>query len=87
MGKDSARRKCLISREEEDLRYGLALGYITFEEWFIGMQKLKAAKDSKGVCGQCKDGLMVGPDYEITCRITNELHDQRHTCAKFREDE
>lgn len=44
MGKGSQRRKCLISREEESLRYDLALGKITFEEWVIGMQKLKRNK-------------------------------------------
>ncbi len=44
-GKTSKRRPCLISREEESLRYDLAFGKITFEEWFISMQKLKVKKD------------------------------------------
>ena len=43
-GKGSIRRKCLISRDEESLRYDLAFGKITFEEWVIGMQKLRRQK-------------------------------------------
>ena len=46
-GKGSKRRKCLISREEETLRYDLALGKITFEEWVIGTQKLKRIRDER----------------------------------------
>ena len=45
MSKGSTRRPCQISREEETLRWGLALGKITFEEWLIGMQKLKVKND------------------------------------------
>ena len=86
MGKTSKRRPCLISREEETLRWDLALGKITYMEWVTGMAALEAQKNPCGVCGQCIDGLMVGPDYKITCRSTNEVHSQWHTCAKFRED-
>ncbi len=87
-GKGSTRRRCQISREEETLRYDLAFGKITFEEWFVGMQKLKAIKDSKGICAQCKDGLMTdtGRDYSITCRIDSTIHHQWDTCPKFREE-
>ena len=43
MSKGSTRRKCLISREEESLRYDLAFGKITFAEWFKSTQELKRA--------------------------------------------
>lgn len=33
MSKGSKRRPTLISREEEELNWKLALGYITFETW------------------------------------------------------
>ncbi len=46
-GKGSTRRKCQVSREEEDLRWDLAIGKITFEEWCSGMQKIKRGKDDK----------------------------------------
>ena len=46
-GKGSKRRKCLISREEETLRYDLALGKMTYEEWVIGMQELKRIRDER----------------------------------------
>ncbi len=47
MGKGSKRRPCQISRVEEDLRWNLAIGKITFEEWCAGMQKIKQEKDDK----------------------------------------
>lgn len=88
MGKGSKRRRCQISRVEEDLRWKLALGEITFHTWCVGMQKLKVAKESKGVCGNCKDGLMTdaGYNYGITCRIDSTIHHQWDTCKKFRGD-
>ncbi len=90
MGKTSKRRPCLISREEEALRWDLALGKITFAEWFAGMQMIKQKKDSKlkGACGNCIDGLMTCPnhDYKITCHATGEIHSPHYTCTKFRED-
>ena len=89
MSKGSQKRRCLISREEETLRYDLAFGKITFEEWFIGMQKLKIVKDSKGTCSNCLDGLMTDSDhnYSITCRIDSTIHHQWDTCVKFEEEE
>ncbi len=90
MSKTSKRRPCLISREEETLRYDLALGKITFEKWFVGMQMIKQKKNSKlkGSCGNCIDGIMTCPnhDYKITCRITNKTYSPHHTCRLFRED-
>jgi len=41
MGKGSQRRPCLVSREEEDLRWKLALGKITHPEFCEEMKKLK----------------------------------------------
>ena len=91
MGKGSQRRLALISRGENDLRWALALGKITYAEWAAGMADLEAQKNPRGVCGQCIDGLMVGeitfqPNYKITCRIDSTIHHQWDTCAKFRED-
>lgn len=43
-------------------------------------------KNLKGVCGHCLDGLKVGLNYEITCRIDNSVHHQWDTCSKFREE-
>ncbi len=91
MSKGSKRRPCQVSREEETLRYALAFGEITFEEWFISMQKLKIVKDSrkgKGVCIRCIDGLMTDSDYNysITCRIDSTVRHRWDTCAKFREE-
>ena len=92
MSKGSHRRKCLISREEETLRWDLALGVITMDVFTIKMKDVKAQKNPHGVCGQCIDGLMVGetifqPNYKITCRIDSTIHHQWDACAKFREDE
>ena len=54
MSKTSKRRPCLISREEETLRYDLAFGKITFEEWFVGMQKLKVEKNESNFKLHCR---------------------------------
>lgn len=88
MGKGSQRRPCQISREEESLRWKLALGEITFHAWCAGMQELKVAKESEGVCGNCVDGLMVDCtiDYGVICRIDLKDHSRWDTCTKFRED-
>jgi len=88
MSKGSTRRKCLISREEESLRWDLALGKISYKEWVEGMGNIEARKNPKGICGNCKDGLMTCPDhdYKITCRITNKTYSPHHTCRLFRED-
>ncbi len=42
MGKGSGRRKCSVSRHEEDLRYALAYGKITFDEYAAKRKKLLA---------------------------------------------
>ena len=47
MGKGSNRRPCLISREEETLRWDLAIGKITFNEFCAGMQELKRIRDER----------------------------------------
>lgn len=41
MGKGSARRPCQISREEEDLRWELAMGLITREQFEDSYRQLK----------------------------------------------
>ncbi len=41
MSKGSGRRKCLISREEEVIRYQLATGKITFKQFEMKYKKLK----------------------------------------------
>jgi hypothetical protein len=40
MGKGSQQRPCLINREEEELRWDLALGKITREKFDEEMEKL-----------------------------------------------
>jgi hypothetical protein len=37
MSKGSARRPCLVSRKEEDLRYKMARGEITYEQFIEAM--------------------------------------------------
>ena len=88
VGKGSKRRKCLISREEESLRYDLAFGKITFEQWVTGMDDIDAHKNPKGVCGNCLDGLIVDCtiDYGVVCHIDSSDHSRWDTCSKFRED-
>ena len=91
MSKGSTRRPCQISREEETLRWKLALGEIPLDVFNMKMKNLEITKDSKGVCGNCMDGLMVGettfqPDYKIQCRIDSTVHHQWDTCSKFREE-
>lgn len=44
MSKGSKRRPRQISREEEELRYGLAFGKITREEFDKEMEKLNDSK-------------------------------------------
>ena len=86
MGKGSTRRKCLTSREEETLRWDLALGKITLKQYEDGMDKLEYKVNSTGYCFKCKDGLMVGQDYDIVCRKDTTVHSRYDTCSKFRED-
>lgn len=47
MSKGSARRPRLISRQEEDIRYALAFGRITFKEFEKKMKRLH--NKSKGI--------------------------------------
>ncbi len=42
MGKGDAKRKCSISRHEEELRWRLAYGKITFDEYVVMRKKLLA---------------------------------------------
>ncbi len=91
MSKGSKRRRCQVSRVEEDLRWSLALGQITTREFEIGMKAAglgNVTSKDVGICAQCKDGLMVGADmdYGITCRIDGSLRRKFETCEKFRED-
>ena len=76
MGKGSKRRQCQISREEESLRWDLALGKITLAEFY------------GGVCGNCLDGMLADPEgnYKVTCRHDNTTHHQWDTCERFREE-
>lgn len=46
-GKGSKRRPCQISKHEEDLRWKLAFGYISFEEFERRMHEIKQ-KENKG---------------------------------------
>lgn len=41
MGKGSTRRPAQVSRELEELRWMLAMKYITFDKYKRGLQKLK----------------------------------------------
>ena len=45
MGKGSTPRKCLISDEEYRLRWELAFGYITPQEFKKKLKKLQKRKD------------------------------------------
>ena len=45
MGKGSKRRPCLTGREEEKLRYSLALHKITFAEFKCKMKKVKRVRN------------------------------------------
>ncbi len=76
MSKGSTRRRCQVSRVEEDLRWDLALGKITLAQFY------------GGVCSNCKDGLMTDSeqDYGITCRHDSTVHHQWYSCEKFQED-
>ena len=47
MGKGSKKRQCLVSREEEDLRWSLLQGYITRQKFDAAMKKLKGETDGK----------------------------------------
>lgn len=49
MGKGSARRPCQVSREEEDLRWELAMGLITREQFDQKLRELEhAGKVTRG---------------------------------------
>ena len=90
MGKGSTRRKCQVSRVEEDLRWALALGNITMKEFKIGMEAagLGNVTSKDGVCGNCLDGMLADPEgnYRVTCRLDSTTHHQWDTCGKFREE-
>ncbi len=46
-GKGQTRRPCLTSRKEEDLRYRLATGKITFAEFERKMKKIKQVRNMR----------------------------------------
>lgn len=87
MSKSSQRRRCLISREEETLRWDLALGAITMDVFTMKMNDLDAKVNPKGVCGQCKDGLLIGDNYLVTCQSDFSVHHRHDSCENFRKDE
>ena len=84
MSKGSQRRLALISRGENDLRWDLALGVITMDVFTIKMKGIKTK--TLGTCGRCIDGLLVGVEYSVTCRLDSSKHHSHDSCEKFRED-
>jgi hypothetical protein len=46
MGKGSNRRPCLVSEEESDLRWKLALGQITREQFDVELGRLRKIEES-----------------------------------------
>ncbi len=86
-GKGSQRRSCLISREEETLRWQLVQGEITYREFYKALCKLDPDKvKTLGACGRCVDGLLTGENYSVVCRLDSSNHHQYDLCEKFRED-
>ena len=87
MSKGSTRRKCLISRAEEELRWKLVKGEITYREFYKAMYKLDPDKaKTLGTCGRCADGLLVGKNYSVTCRLDLSNHHQYDLCEHYKED-
>ncbi len=86
MSKGSTRRKCQVSREEEQLRWKLALGKITMQQFCDEMDGVKLMPTSTGICAQCKHGATVGPDYKIMCLVITGIHGPYHTCPSFEEE-
>ena len=48
MSKGSKRRPCLVAAAEVDLRYALAFGKITKEEYERELSKMQVPKDKQG---------------------------------------
>ena len=87
-GKGSKRRPALISCAEEDLRWQLVQGEITYREFYKTMCKLDPDKaKTLGTCGQCADGLLVGYNYSVVCRLDLSNHHRHDLCENFREVE
>ena len=69
-GKGSTRRPCLISREEESLRWQLVQGEITLARFYAVKKRIELEKASVP-CSQCIDGLLAGENYSVICRLGN----------------
>lgn len=88
MSKGSARRPRLISRQEEELRWKLVKGEINYREFYKIMIELDPDKaKTLGVCSQCKNGLLVGRNYLVVCRLDSSKHHRYDLCEKFIRDE
>ncbi len=85
-GKGSKRRPALISRAEEDLRWALVTGEIKLARFYAVRNRIGLGK-SPVSCGQCIDGLLVGENYSVICRLDNSKKLRSDSCYLAVEDE
>lgn len=84
-GKGSTRRICLISREEEDLRWRLIQGEITLARFYAVKKRIESRK-LRVPCSQCIDGLLVGENYSVICRLDDSKKLRSDSCYLAVED-
>ncbi len=84
-GKGSKRRKCLISREEESLRWALATGEIKLARFYAVRNRIGLGKTSV-LCSQCIDGLLIDENYSVVCRLDNSKKLKSDSCYLAVED-
>ena len=86
MSKESTRRKCLISREEESLRWALVTGEIKLARFYAVKKRIESGKVSVP-CSQCIDGLLAGENYSVICQLDNSEKLRSDSCYLAIEDE
>ena len=86
MSKGSIRRKCLVSRAEEDLRWALVTGEIKLARFYAVRNRIGLGKPPVP-CSQCIDGLLAGENYSVVCRLDNSKKLRNDSCYLAIEDE
>ena len=85
-GKGSKRRKCLISREEESLRWALVKGEVSLARFYAVKKRIESEKVPVS-CNLCIDGLLAGENYSVICQLDNSKKLRNDSCYLAIEDE
>ncbi len=84
-GKGSMRRPCLISHEEETVRWALVTGEISLARFYAVKKRIESG-ETPVLCSQCIDGLLIGENYSVVCRLDNSKKLRSDSCYLATED-